>query len=231
VHLVVVDDDPAIRALLMGLLASAGYVVHEASNGEQLRRVLAQHPIQLILLDLSLGAEDGLQIAREVRTHHDVAIIMVTAKGDEIDRVVGLELGADDYIVKPFNLREVVARVRAVLRRCAATADAGDKVKSIRFGEWVIDVDASCLKRHTGEVVPLTRAEYELLEVLARRPGRLLSREVLLELTKGPNSDVFDRSIDTLIGRLRKKIEVNSDAPEHIKTVRGMGYLFSRVES
>ncbi len=227
-HLVVIDDDPSIRLIFSRLLTPCGFTVHEAHSREKLRELLAKYPVQLVLLDLDLGVDDGLVIAREMKSTHEVAIIMVTAKSDEMDRVIGLELGADDYIVKPFSLREVVARVRAVLRRCSTTMAERGGEKVIRFGAWQIDLDGKLLKDEAGVPVPLTRAEYELLEALAARPGRLLSRAALLDLTKGPGAEVFDRSIDTLVGRLRKKIEVNSDAPVHIRTVRGMGYMFLR---
>lgn len=228
VHILVVDDDPAVRDVLRGLLAREGYIVHQAGSGPELFATLKQYPIGLVTLDLTLGREDGLELSRQVRSQCEVPIIIVTGKADEVDRIVGLALGADDYIVKPFNLREVLARIRAVLRRTARGSVAAPRPGApVRFGDWVLDVPSRELRRISGEVAPLTTAEFNLLEAFSERRGRVLTRNMLIELLKGNDAELFDRSIDTLVGRLRKKIEPNPEEPTYIKTVRGVGYVFA----
>jgi DNA-binding response OmpR family regulator len=195
---------------------------------------IERQPVSLITLDLTLGREDGLDLARQVRAQHDIALIMITGKGDTIDRVVGLEIGADDYIAKPFQLREVLARVRAVLRRTAA-ADAAvaprpdqQRHERFAFSDLVLDVTARTLKEAaSGAERELTTAELDLLEVFVRRPHRVLSRDTLMDLLKGNEWSPLDRSIDVLVGRLRRKIEPEADEPRLIKTVRGSGYMLS----
>ncbi len=214
------------------MLEQEAYEVLEAANGTEMMAALKAQPVDLITLDLSMGKENGLELMRQVRAHNPVPVLLVTAKGSEIDRIVGLELGADDYIVKPFNLREVLARIRAVLRRVEPSpsppadlaADASDGV--IGFSGWTLDTRARELRNARRQPVALTTAEFDLLEVMARRPARVLTREGLIDLTKGPDSAPFDRAIDTLIGRLRKKIEPDCERPVLIKTVRGVGYIF-----
>lgn len=226
VHILVVDDDSKVRTLLRRCFEGEGFAVFEAKNGAELRAVLARQRVTLITLDLSLGKENGLDLAREVRKNHNIPIIMLTGKGDTIDRVVGLELGADDYIAKPFALRELVARVRAVLRRTAAPGPSGTGHQYL-FEGWVFDVDQRSLKRESGEEQDLTTSEFNLLEAFVKRPQRILSRDDIMDLLKGHDWSPLDRSIDNLIARLRKKVERDPEQPRLIKTVRGVGYTFA----
>ena len=226
-HILVVDDDPKVRTLLRRCFEGEGYAVSDAKDGAELRACLERHPVTLITLDLSLGKESGLDLAREIRNHHGVPIIMLTGKGDVIDRVVGLEIGADDYLAKPFELRELVARVRAVLRRTTAPTQPAPSGTTFAFEGWVFDIDRRSLKNAGGDEQELTTSEFNLLEVFVKRPQRVLSRDDLMDLLKGHDWSPLDRSIDNLIARLRKKIEQDADRPRLIKTVRGVGYTFT----
>ncbi len=232
-HILVVDDEPAVRTLLRECFELEGYTVAEAKDGGELAARLAEGPADLITLDLNLGGENGFDVARQVRSTHNVPIIMITGKGDTIDRIVGLELGADDYITKPFHVREVLARVRAVLRRYEAGAAHAPPQPSAAMGErlafpgWVLDIPRRELRADAGDVRELTTAEFNMLEMFLRRPARVLSRDNIMDLLKGHEWSPFDRSIDSLIVRLRKKIEPEPDAPRLIKTVRGVGYVFA----
>lgn len=229
-EILVVDDDPEIRNLLRIALEREGYAVSEAADATSARKRLGRGGIGLITLDLSLGADDGLTFAREIRSTSDVPIIMVTGKGDAIDRVVGLELGADDYICKPFVLREVVARVRAVLRRQEPARRDPDKKsghETYRFDHFTLDITSRELSSSTGMKCNLTTGEFNLLELFVRRPQRVLTRDEIMDLLKGHDWSPVDRSIDALIVRLRKKIEQDPGYPSHIKTVRGVGYVFA----
>ena len=238
-RILVVDDDAAVRQLLRECFAMEGYEVIEAENGQGMRSTLATSSISLVTLDLNLGGEDGLALAREIRAVQNVPIVMITGKGDTIDRVVGLELGADDYIVKPFHVREVLARVRAVLRRYGAGDETRDAVpgaggdpridgdERLIFAGWSLDVPRRELRSKAGEVRELTTAEFDLLYMFAKRPGRVLSRDNIMDLLKGHEWSPMDRSIDSLVARLRKKIEPDIDAPQLVKTVRGVGYVFT----
>jgi len=226
VEILIVEDEDPVRDMLRNLLEREGFIVREARNSAEVRAALKKHTIGLITLDLNLGRENGLALARDLRVQHDVPIIMVTAKADDVDRIIGLELGADDYITKPFNLREVLARIRAVLRRYERSASETANGK-ITFGDLALDVDSRELKRSNGELVMLTTAEFKLLEILAKRPSRVLSRDSLMDLLKGHEATAFDRAIDTLVGRLRKKVEADPETPTLIKTVRGVGYVFT----
>jgi DNA-binding response OmpR family regulator len=232
-RILIVDDEPEIRALLRKCFEREGFEVAEASSGLEMWAEIERQPISLITLDLTLGREDGLDLARQVRAKHDIALIMITGKGDTIDRVVGLELGADDYITKPFQLREVLARVRAVLRRSgSAEAVTGSTVdqrhERYAFAGLVLDVTGRTLKEDPdGAERELTTAEFSLLEVLVKRPHRVLSRDNLMDLLKGNEWSPLDRSIDVLVGRLRRKIEPDFGEPSLIKTVRGVGYVLS----
>lgn len=229
-HILIVDDEADVRGVLRSLLMREGYVVHEARNGAELRSQLGKEPVRLITLDLNLGGEDGLALSRQARAIRDIPIIMITAKGDDVDKIVGLEVGADDYIIKPFNLREVLARIRAVLRRSdrpAGVAADEHAAEVILFGDWIMNLTTRELRNAAGGVALLTSAEFNLLEALVKRPARILSRDAILDLIKGGDVNQFDRSIDTLVARLRKKIEPNPEEPIYIKTVRGLGYVFS----
>ncbi len=230
-RILVVDDEPQIRALLRNLLEMEGYAVDEAASGQQMMSLLNKEPVSLVTLDLNLAGEDGLALARDVRAKRNVPIIMITAKSDDIDKVVGLELGADDYITKPFNVREVLARVRSVLRRyesprAQTTAGPGERNK-FAFAGWIVDTAARELKSTSGQRMELTTAEFDLLELFISRPARVLSRNAIMDLLKGEEFTPLDRSVDALVSRLRKKIEPDPERPCLIKTVRGTGYVFA----
>ena len=214
------------------MLRAGGFRVVEAKDGAELRARIEQPPISLITLDLTLGGEDGLELAREIRAKCNIPIVMITGKGDTIDRVVGLELGADDYISEPFQLREVLARVRAVLRRYAPDRGAQwrtlpRRTSAMPSRTWMLDVTSRELTRGAGKPLELTTAEFNLLEIFLKRPHRVLSRDNIMDLLKGHDWSPLDRSIDALVGRLRKKIEPDADHPRLIKTVRGVGYAFT----
>jgi len=231
-HILVVDDEPEVRRLLEAGLKAEGYAVSEAADGAGLLAILEKKPVDLITLDLRLGGEDGFNLAREVRAKNNVPIIMISGKGDMIDRVVGLELGADDYIAKPFHMREVLARVRAVLRRYetqgseAARVSPAEKTRRFEFDGWLLDAGRRALVNPEGKDCELTTAEFNLLLLLVERPGRVLSRDELMDLLKGHDWTPLDRSIDGLVARLRKKIE-RGEVPQLVKTVRGVGYVFA----
>jgi len=231
-HILIVDDEAEVRRLLEAGLKAEGYAVSEAADGAGLLAILEKRPVDLITLDVRLGGEDGFNLAREVRAKNNVPIIMISGKGDMIDRVVGLELGADDYIAKPFHMREVLARVRAVLRRYetqgadAARASPAEKSRRFEFEGWVLDAGRRALVNPEGKDCELTTAEFNLLLLLVERPGRVLSRDELMDLLKGHDWTPLDRSIDGLVARLRKKIE-RGEVPQLVKTVRGVGYVFA----
>ena len=228
-HILVVDDHREIRELASRALVREGFRVSVATDGREMRKVMADARIDLIILDLMLPGEDGLTLCRALRAESNIPIIMLTAKGDEIDRVVGLEVGADDYIPKPFGSRELIARIRAVLRR-TRNDDAPDRTNrsaGYRFDRWWLDTGARELLREDGVTVPLSTGEYDLLLALVERPQRVLSRDQLLDLARGRATSAFDRSIDTQVSRLRKKLELNPNEPTIIKTVWGGGYLFA----
>jgi DNA-binding response OmpR family regulator len=198
-HILVVDDDPKVRTLLRRCFEGEGFAVSEAKDGRELQAQLDRQHISLITLDLKLGVENGLDLARQVRKERNVPIIMLTGKGDAIDRVVGLELGAGDYLVKPFELRELLARVRAVLRRSGTAAVPEPSGQRFEFEGWVLDVNRRDLSRETGEAVDLTTGEFNLLDTFVKRPHWVLSRDDLMDLLKGHNWSPLDRSIDNLI--------------------------------
>ncbi|CDZ56916.1 response regulator [Neorhizobium galegae] len=228
-HVVVVDDHSDIRDLVRQYLEQQGYKVSVAESGSVLRRVLEHHTVDLIILDIMMPGEDGLSVCRQVRATLDVPIIFLTAMAEDTDRILGLELGADDYLVKPFNFRELLARVRAVLRRAAnhATPAAARQSKKLRIAGWRVDMGRQEISGENGVGIPLSTAEFRLLKVFIERPGMILSREQLLDLTTGRSADIFDRSIDNQVSRLRKKIEENPKNPSIIKTHWGGGYSLS----
>jgi two-component system, OmpR family, response regulator len=229
-HILVVDDHREIRDLVSRALTKEGFRVSTAADGRAMRKALADTHVDLILLDLMLPGEDGLSLCRGLRAESNIPIIMLTAKGDEIDRVVGLEMGADDYLPKPFGSRELIARIKAVLRRShesAAAARSGARPKRYRFEGWVLDTGHRELVRKDGVTVPLSTGEYDLLIALLERPQRVLSRDQLLDLARGRTASALDRSIDTQVSRLRKKLEHDPANPKIIKTVWGGGYMFS----
>jgi two-component system phosphate regulon response regulator OmpR len=224
-RVLVVDDDPELRKLLSAYLTDVGYAVDLAADGEQMRRAIERATPDVIVMDLMLPGTDGLALTREVRAASNVPILMLSARGEEIDRVVGLEVGADDYLAKPFSPRELLARLRALLRRSQPAAVA-PAPKSLAFGPFRLDPDAHRLLRN-GVEVELSTADFELLKVFVERPGRVLSRDVLLDLLKGYERDPFDRTVDNRVARLRRRIEPDPANPVFIRTVRGEGYLFS----
>ncbi|HZP94206.1 MAG TPA: response regulator [Burkholderiales bacterium] len=234
-HILVVDDDAAICQLISDYLAGYDMRVTCVADGVQMRRTLALQVVDLIVLDLRLPAEDGMSIARELRAESSIPIIMLTGRQEEVDRVMGLELGADDYLTKPFSPRELLARIRTVLRRAhahpAAVQGAGQP-RAYRFAGWELDLRTRRLVSPSGERVDLTHAEYYLLGALLRAPRRILSREQLLEMSRGYDDAVYDRSIDVQILRLRRKVEIDPSEPKLIRTERGAGYFIdAEVES
>ena len=224
-HILVVDDDQRIRQMLSRYFDQEGYRVSVAADGSALRAQLTDL-IDVILLDVVMPGEDGVTLAREIRAKSDVGIIMLTGRDDVLDRIVGLEVGADDYIPKPFHLREVLARVKSLLRRRRQMPPAATG-EVIRFEGWRLDVARRQLISPKGEDVALTTGEFDLLAALARHPGRVLGREALMDLTRGRNWETFDRTIDAQVARLRKKIEADPKNPMLVKSVRNIGYVFT----
>jgi DNA-binding response OmpR family regulator len=226
-HVIVVEDEAFQREALAEYLSNNGYRVSGVESGAAMRRLVEKDPPALVLLDLRLpGGDDGFALARWLRERSKkLGIIMVTASGDTVDRVVGLETGADDYIAKPFEPRELLARVKAVLRR-AGGAQAADRSPRVRIGRCMLDLESRRLTTLAGEEVPLRAGEYELLKLLAENPNRALSRDWLLETVSHRELDVFDRAIDIRILRLRRKVEEDPARPTSIRTVRGAGYMF-----
>ncbi|HVC60092.1 MAG TPA: response regulator [Acetobacteraceae bacterium] len=233
-HILIVDDHREIRELVGRVLTREGFRVTAAGDGKAMRHALADAHIDLILLDLMLPGEDGLSLCRRIRADGEIPIIMLTAKGEEVDRVIGLEMGADDYLAKPFGSRELVARIRAVLRRShrpPAPSDSPPATPRYRFDRWVLNTDRRELLRDDGVTVPLSTGEYELLLALVERPQRVLSRDQLLDLARGRAAAAFDRSIDTQVSRLRRKLESDPAEPRIIKTIWGGGYMFAATVS
>ena len=227
-HILVVDDDSKVRTLLRRCFEAEGFAVSEAADGDGVRAALKRDPVTLITLDLNLGRENGLDLAREIRKEWNTPIIMLTGKGDAVDRIVGLELGADDYLAKPFELRELLARVRAVLRRSTpGETSAAPSGQRYVFDGWTFDTSRRTLTRDGGADQELTTSEFNLLAAFVMRPHRALSRDDIMDLLKGHDWSPLDRSIDNLVARLRKKVERDSDHPSLIKTVRGVGYIFT----
>ena len=227
-HLLVVDDDEEIAVLASRYFGNHGFRVSTAADGAAMRRVLAEESIDLVLLDLGLPGEDGFDLTRYLRTSWRGPVIIVTGRGESVDRVVGLELGADDYVTKPFDLRELLARVRSVLRRSGDRQHASPPEQAaIRFAGFRLDPAARRLTDAEGRVVELTTGEYELLRILLERANRVLSRDDLVSLLHGRAAGPYDRAIDVQVGRLRRKIEADPASPEIIKSVRGVGYMLS----
>ncbi len=235
-HIAIVDDEPDITVLLANYLQDHGYRVTQLHRGRDLMALMPVDPPSLVLLDLGLPGEDGFVIARQLREHWHCGLVIVTGRGDAVDKVVGLEVGADDYVTKPFDLRELLARIKAVLRRVGpvspnvpATPVDTDAVaaprRSLFFAGWQLDIAARRLTSPLGHDVALSAGEFDLLCALANHAGRVLSRDFLLEHTRGREAGPFDRTIDVQVGRLRKKLEADVDDPQLIKSVRGAGYI------
>ena len=226
-HILAVDDDAGLRELLQQYLTAQGYDVTTVADGAAMNAHLANHAADLIILDLMLPGEDGLALARRLRAEGDIPIIMLSARGEDVDRIVGLEVGADDYLAKPFNPRELLARIRALLRRSNiphAGVDSAQREPS-RFGNFLLNVDMRELHRD-GVNVPLTAGEFNLLQIFVEHPNRVLSRDGIMDMLKGYERAPFDRSIDVRITRLRRKIEDDPNTPKFIRTVWGEGYMF-----
>jgi len=227
-HILVVDDDLTSRVALSGYFETEGYRVSEAEDGAQMRSVFAGGDVDLIMLDIRLPDDDGLTLLKEVRKQSDVGIIMVTGRTDEVDRIVALEMEADDYVIKPFSPRELLARSKNLLRRVkAARVPAVADERVLSFAGWSLDLDKRGLQSPQGEDVRLTRGEFELLSALVENKGRVLTRDNLLDHLNHREWDPSDRTVDVLIGRLRRKIEVNPKDPSLIRTVHGVGYVFT----
>ncbi|MBU8539078.1 response regulator [Falsiroseomonas tokyonensis] len=243
--IIVCDDEPDLREAVAEYLSRRGFAVRRAADGAELRRLLAEEMADLVVLDIAMPGEDGLSLARALRAESDIGIVMLSAAGDVVDRVVGLEVGADDYVAKPVDLRELLARLRAVLRRREATAAllaaqpaaaapgsavaavaAATPSHRIRMGRTWLDLEARRLTGPDGQEIPLGPSEFALLRAFAERPGRVLTREVLLDLAHPRGEEHFDRSIDVRIARIRRKVEAVPDRPAVIRTIRGAGYVF-----
>lgn len=228
-HVVALDDDEAVRSLISEYLTNNDLRVTTVESGRELDELLAREVADAVILDLRLPGEDGMQIAQRLRAQSTIPILMVTGRTDEADRVMGLELGADDYLVKPFSPRELLARVRALLRRASARATVADalaRIRAYRFGTWELNLGLRKLKSVSGETVELTNGEFSLLAAFLSAPQQILTRDQLLDLSRLHNAEVYDRSIDVQILRLRRKIEPDPSQPTYIRTERGAGYVF-----
>jgi two-component system, OmpR family, response regulator len=228
-HILIVDDDAETRSLLREYLQKQGYRVTAAADGKALRRALDTARPDLIVLDLMLPGEDGLELCRDLRVRSNLPIIMLTARGEDTDRIVGLEMGADDYLAKPANPRELLARIKSVLRRARALPEnlEPEAVKSFRFAGWTLDIDTRDLTAPDGVVVPLSGTEFKLLRVFLAHPNRVLSRDQLIELMISRDAGPFDRAIDVQVSRLRQRLRDDAREPRIIKTVRGEGYVLA----
>ncbi len=228
-HILVVDDHSEIRDLLKRFLEQHGMRVSCARDGKEMKRLLDEREFDLLVLDLMMPGEDGLTLCRELRVKSRLPIIMLTAMGEETDRIIGLEMGADDYLSKPFNPRELLARIKAVMRRTQAESLPVPETltRDLRFDRWLLDVNRRELVDEEGVGMSLSTAEFDLLKVFLERPQRVLSRDQLLDLARGREAVAFDRAIDTLVSRLRRKLERDPKNPELIKTIWGGGYLFA----
>lgn len=232
-HVLVVEDDAVTRSKLAGYFQNEGYKVSEAESGAEMREVLQSGDVDLIMLDINLPGEDGLMLTRELRSQSDIGIILVTGRTDSIDKIVGLEMGADDYVTKPFELRELLVRVKNLLWRISAARSGSQKTANdtneehiVRFGEWTFDIQRRALSRN-GEPVKLTKAEYELLVALSSYPNQVLSRERILNMISHRVDAPNDRTIDVLIRRMRAKMEFDPKNPQIFVTVHGEGYMFA----
>lgn len=230
-HILVVDDEPELRDMIEEYLVQQGFSVTTAENGAALRQIVAERPVDLVLLDIRMPGEDGLSLARFLRERYPVGIIMLTAAGEVVDRIVGLEMGADDYLGKPFDPRELLARIKSVLRRLVPQVvqdaiSSGQTLPGIRFGRCRLDLESQRLFSLRGGEIPITSMEFDLLQAFATHPNRVLTRDQLLDLAHNRDWDPFDRSIDIRITRIRRKIEEDPAKPQTIKTVRGKGYIF-----
>jgi len=231
-HILIVDDQKDICELVQDYLSGEGYRVSTANDGSGMRRVMAQHAIDLVILDLMLPGEDGLTLARALRNESGVGIIILTGRGETVDRIIGLEMGADDYLPKPFHLRELLARVKSVLRRVSARSQEKQSQSprsKARFAGWNLDLSTRELLSPAGSEVRLTTGEFDLLAAFVNNANQVLSRDRLLDLARNREAGPFDRTIDVQVGRLRRKLEDDPQKPTIIKTVRGTGYIFTPI--
>ncbi len=229
-RLLVVDDDPELRELLQSYLGEQGFEVVAVEDGAAMRRALDEHGYDLVILDIMLPGDDGLALCRELRTRSRVPILMLTARGDELDRIIGLEMGADDYLPKPFHPRELLARIRSILRRVHELPGEGP-ARVVRFAGWTLDIGMRHLVGADGVTVPLSSGEFRLLQALAENANRVMSRDRLMDVLSGREAGPFDRSVDVMISRLRRRLNDDAREPELIKTVRNEGYvLAAKVE-
>jgi len=226
-HVLVVDDDAEIRKLLGEYLQRNGFRVSLATNGQEMRRAVEQTRPDIIVLDLMLPGESGLGLCRDLRSTSSLPVIMLTARGEEVDRIVGLEMGADDYLSKPFSPRELLARIKSILRRTRALPPTRNDAHRLRFAGWTLDLAARQLVAPDGVVVPLSGAEFRLLAVFVEHPNRILDRNQLMDLTVGRDGSAFDRSIDVQVSRLRVRLRDDAREPRIIKTVRSEGYVLA----
>jgi DNA-binding response OmpR family regulator len=231
-HILVVDDQREICELVQEYLSGEGYRVSTAQSGAEMRKVMTQAPVDLVILDLMLPGEDGLTLARSLRQESNVGIIILTGRGEIVDRIIGLEMGADDYLPKPFHLRELLARVKSVLRRASsrgAEPHAAQPRSKARFAGWKLDLSSRELFSPSGREVRLTTGEFDLLSAFVNNSNQVLTRDRLLDLARNREAGPFDRTIDVQVGRLRRKLEDDPQRPTMIKTVRGSGYIFTPV--
>jgi len=229
-HILAVDDDPSVRKLIADYLGDNDMRVTALASGREIGEIMARETIDLVVLDLRLPGEDGMEIARKLRAESHLPIIMLTGRKDEADRVMGLELGADDYLTKPFSPRELLARIRALLRRSRAqqtVADGLHKIRAYRFAGFELNARLRRLTGPAGKNIPLTNSEFNLLAAFLAAPQHVLSRDQLLGLSRLHNDEVYDRSVDVQVGRLRKKVQLGKDSAELIRTERGVGYVFT----
>ncbi|NBC47193.1 MAG: response regulator [Gammaproteobacteria bacterium] len=226
-RVLIVDDDPVTCATLAGYFEQDGYVVAEAGDAAQARDTMARQSVDLVLLDVGLPGEDGYSLMREIRQHSQLPVIFVSGRAEDVDRILGLEFGADDYIGKPFNARELLVRARNLLRRVKGQTDKDEKPIRRNFVDWSLDLHQRCLLATDGQRINLTRGEFNLLEALTARPGRALSRDALLDHVSNRDWHPSDRTVDVLIGRLRRKLGDDPRAPRMIITMQGVGYLFA----
>lgn len=229
-NILVVDDDPRIRQMLTRYFEGEGYAVSAVSDGQEMRAQLKRQEVDIILLDLSLpGGQDGFDLAREIRMQSDVPIMMLTGRDDVVDRIIGIEIGADDYIAKPFHLREVHARLKSILRRRqpAQPKQEENEEKIVRFEGWTLNLSRRQLLSNEDGEVELTTGEFDMLAAFVQHAGRVLTRDFLMDATRGRQLDAFDRTIDAQIVRLRRKVEADAKHPQLIKAVRGVGYIFT----
>lgn len=226
-HVLVVDDDAEIRSLLAEYLGQNGYRVSLAHDGREMRQALEVSRPDIVVLDVMLPGEDGLALCRDLRARSDIPVIMLTARGEELERIIGIEMGADDYLAKPFNPRELLARMKGILRRARALPRARNGPQRLRFAGWVLDIAARHLVAADGVIVSLSGTEYRLLSVFLEHPNRVLDRNQLMDLTLGREATPFDRSIDVQVSRLRQRLRDDAREPRIIKTVRNGGYVLA----